>query len=283
MKLTIKTLKYIVKNFIYIIPFAVVAGALMAILFDYGAQGEFVGKFFSGNLNDISFYTVMRMLSIINLSSWQYALVSLFVIVVISVVLSMELALVEKHMRIGKRTLNGIWNKINDNLISSLGIIMLYLAIYEFWSVLTGAMMFASISIFSAVPAAQCIFVAAIFIGMLFALLYVVAMLYLWLPCLQITGFSFYDALKYSFQLIASIKFSLILQFAVSLCSWGIILLGTTAVCSIFIHVGAPAYAMAVIVFTALFMTFTVRQEVAYFEADQLERADLKPNYKRND
>lgn len=194
----------------------------------------------------------------------------------------MELAFVEKHMRIGRRTLNGIWHKINDNFISSLGIIAIYLLIYEFWAIMTGAMMFAAISIFSSAPAAQYIFIVAIFGGMLFALLYVVAMLYLWLPCLQITGFGFYDALKYSYQLVSSIKFSLILQFAVSLFLWGIILLGVTAVCSIFIHVGAPAYAMAIIVFTALFMTFTVRQEVAYFDADQLERADLQPPYKRN-
>lgn len=281
MKLLKQTLQYIKKNLLHIILFVLVGGAMFTLSFNYSSFSATAVKFFTGEIGDITFYELISSLSIINISSWYFVLISLFSVGIVAVFLSMELAMVEKHMRIGSKTLNGLWGKVNDNFISTLFLILLVLAIYEVWAVLISAVLFAIISIFANIMVMQYILVSLAFAGAAYGLMYVVSMTYLWLPCLQITGFRYYESFKYAFNILADIRSSLIASFIVNGIAFAVILTGACFICGYFLNNGAVAYIVAFIEFTYLFAIFTVGQEVAFFEADGLERADLQPSYKR--
>lgn len=280
MQILKKTFYYIRKNWIQILPFALVGGLLLTVMFDYVNFGEFLRKFFTGEIGDITFVEIFGSVSIMNFSHWAYILISFVILILLAILLSMQFAFIEKHMRIGKRTLNGIWRKINDNFTSTLGILVMYAALYEIWAALTSAIVFGFIQIFSGIAPAQYIFTVIVFAMMIFALLYAVHMFYLWLPCLQITGFRFYESLRYAYQLLSGIKKELICTYAVFTGITAVIVVGFTTLCSLAIKNGALAYIVVFVVYTVLFTMFTVGQEVAYFEQDQMERVDLHPPYK---
>lgn len=281
MKILEKTLQYIKKNLLHIILFVLVGGAMFTLSFNYLSFSTTAFKFFTGRIGDITFYEFVSSLSIINISTWYFVLISLASVAVVAVTLSMELAMVEKHMRIGSKTLNGLWGKVNDNFISTLFIIILMLAIYEVWAVITSAVMYAIISIFSSVIVMQYVLVPVAFIGAAYGLIYVISMMYLWLPCLQITGFRYYESFKYAFNILADIKGSLLISFSINGAVFSVVLTGVCFLSLCFMGNGAVAYVVAFVAFTYLFAVFTVGQEVAFFEADGLERADLQPSYKR--
>jgi len=254
---------------------------MFTLSFNYGSYSATAVKFCTGNIGEITFYELISSLSVINISSWYFVLISLASVGAVAVALSMELAMVEKHMRIGSKTLNGLWGKVNDNFISTLFILIIMLAIYEVWAVLISAVAYAIISIFINIIVMQYVLVVLAFAGAVYGLMYVVSMMYLWLPCLQITGFRYYESFKYAFQILADIKGSIIISFAVNGAAFGVILTGVCFLCGYIIGNGVLAYALAFVMFTYLFAVFTVGQEVSFFEADGLERADLQPLYKR--
>lgn len=281
MELLKNTLKYIKRNALHIALFVLVGGVMLTLLFDYGAYASTTVKFFTGRIGEITFYDLIASLSIINISSWYFILISLAAVLVITVALSMELAMVEKHMRIGSKTWNGLWGKLNDNFLSSLCVVVLLIAAYELWAVITCAVIFAVISIFQSVIVLRYVFTVLVMGGMCFGLFYGVTMVYLWLPCLQITGFRYYESFKYAFQILSNVRNSILSGFIVNVGVFGVVLTGLCFVCGYIINNGAVAYIVAFIGFTYLFAVFTVGQEVAFFEADGLERADLIPSYKR--
>lgn len=281
MELLKDSLRYLKKNAFHVAWFVIVGGAMLALMFDYGAYSSTTINLFMGRIGEITFYDLISALSIVNISTWYFALISFAAVIVISVALSMELAMVEKHMRIGYKTWNGIWSKLNDNFISTLFMTILLLLAYEVWAVLTCAMIYAVIAIFKTAAVLQYVFTGIIFIGMCFVLFYGASMVYLWLPCMQITGFRYYESFKYAFQILSDIKSSIMACFIINAAVFGVILTGLCFVCGYFLNNGVLAYAFAFVGFTYLFAVFTVGQEVAFFRADGLERADLKPSYKR--
>lgn len=281
MELLKNTIKYIKRNALHIALFVLVGGIMLTLMFDYGAYSQTTVKFFTGGIGEITFYDLIAALSIINISSWYFILISLVAVLLITVALSMELAMVEKHMRIGSKTWNGLWGKLNDNFLSTLCVVTILIAAYELWAVVTCAVIYAVIAIFSSVIVLQYVFTVLVMGGMCFGLLYGVTMVYLWLPCLQITGFRYYESFKYAFQILSNVRNTIIAGFVVNVGVFGVVITGICFVCGFLLNNGAIAYAVALIEFTYLFAVFTVGQEVAFFEADGLERADLIPSYKR--
>jgi hypothetical protein len=85
---------------------------------------------------------LFRAISVLNFASWQAIVFGLIGIVVIVVCVAMMLALLDKHMRIGKRTYNGLFSKLNDNLVSTTGYALLLVLLYELWSLLTSAILY---------------------------------------------------------------------------------------------------------------------------------------------
>lgn len=150
---------------------------------------------------------------------------------------------------------------------------MLFAAIYELWALITSALLLcvtfiASKTVIYAVS-------AAVWIGMHIALLSVISLFYLWLPCLQITGFKSFEALSYSYQLASGAKRTFVweqfLSMAVSEILFGAV--------SIFVPWGWLKLVLNTAVFAGLILLFVTRMQVAYFDRAQLERADLRKYY----
>ena len=143
MKYTAQSSKYILKNFIYIFPFAVIPAFFLSIATDENALISVLRKFVYQKISEWEFYELFRAISVANFGSWQSVVFGILGIILIVVCVALMMALIEKHFRIGKRTFNGIFSKLNDNLISTAGYIFLILAIYQIWSVLLSAFLFA--------------------------------------------------------------------------------------------------------------------------------------------
>ncbi len=266
--------KYILKNLWFVLPFAIVPAAFLALSVDYHAIRELTAGIFAGN-SEMSFFLLFRSLSVIRVDGWVGALIGVGTVFACAVFAAVMLSLVEKHMRIGKRTVSGAFSQLGNNLFSSLGITLLYGALYELWALVSAAVLYAIGGLVKASVGAWLLSVLA-FLGLSAVLLFCITVFYLWLPCLQLTGFRPYEALRYSYQLVVNVRGRLLLTLiAEFLC--------VTLVCAL---AGAflPYYWMFLIVmfiaFALLFLSFCIRMEIVYFKTDKLDREDLIRSYR---
>lgn len=272
MKYTLQSSKYILKNFIYIFPLALVPAIFFSLSTDGEAVHEVLQMFFDGEMVHWHFACLFRSISMLSFLSWKSIGFGIAGIIAIIIFGSWIIALLEKHMRIGKRTYNGIFSKINDNLMPVFQYTVAILLIYEIWALLTTSILFVVSRIPIVALAYLCIVSA--FVGMHFVLLYAVGLIYLWLPCMQITGFKAGEALSYSNKISAPVQIKimfgqtlslLLVEFLVCLCIW---LLKSNE----FMVISTILYAIII-------MSFCVRMEIAYFDLDHIQRADLKKYY----
>ncbi|MBQ8685860.1 MAG: hypothetical protein IJ514_06795 [Clostridia bacterium] len=275
MKYTIQSSKYVLKNFFYVFPFAIVPALFMSLSTDEVALNYVLERFFDGNLRAWTFKTLFSSISVLNFASWKAIAAGGVGILALVLGCALMMAMLEKHMRIGKRTFNGVFSKLNDNLISTCGYAILLLAIYELWALITAALLF-FVSRLTTVVMAYALSVI-VFLGMHLVLLYLIGIFYLWLPCMQITGFKAGEALYYSNQLSAPVKWKILLgqllvmlvaELSICICAWYAVnflwfTLLTTAL-----------YALMI-------MIFCVRMQIAYFDLDNIDRADLIGYYRR--
>lgn len=276
---TKSSIRYVFKNLWYIILLAIFPGACLGGMAcmngAYNYTYEFYYNFFTGRLRDISWLQIFGAFSIYNFTDGLSALFSLFSFLVIVLCASLLLALIDKHMRIGKRTLNGVLEKLNDNVLSTCFVTLLFSALYELWTVLFSSLAYGVFAIPNL--AVQYILFIVLLIAGFGVLLYTVALFYLWLPCMQITGFKAFEALRYSNQMTEQVKRKLILSMLVSVVVLNILIVPTV----IFLHeFSGLVFLISSIAYTLCFMLFVVRMEAAYFDAAQIEREDLKKNYR---
>jgi len=166
-----------------------------------------------------------------------------------------------------------LWSKLNDNFISTFGYTVLFLTIYEMWALITSALLF----FVSLIPNVIAVYITAglIFVAMHVVLLYAVGMIYLWLPCMQITGFPMVEALQYSYQLLTPVKWGILGgQILALLATEGLI-----ALCAIYLPNFIIFTVWTTLLFTVLLLFYCVRMMIAYFDRDQIERADLRRYY----
>lgn len=273
MRYTIQSSKYVLKNFIYIFPFAVIPALFLSFSTDEAAMISVLGNFFSGKISAWDFANLFRAISVLNFASWQAIAFGLVGIVAIVLCVSLMMALMEKHMRIGKRTFNGIFSKLNDNFLSTSGYAVLLLVIYELWSLITAALLSFVAMIPSSVIAYA--FAVIVFLSTHFSLLYSVNIIYLWLPCMQITGFKAAEALYYSNQLVAPVRWKIILGQAVSL-----IMMDTLVyLCVLFAPNPFIFTLLTTLLYAFVIMIYCVRMQIAYFHLDNIERADVSKYY----
>ena len=273
MKYTNSSIRYVFKNLWYIALLSVLPGLCLSAMARVDDTQSFFINLFTGKLNQIEWTHIFNTFSIYNFKSVWHALFSLFSFLVIVLCASLLLAMIDKHMRIGKRTLNGIFLKLNDNVVSTALIAFLFSVIYEVWTLLFSALAYA---VFVAVPnlAVQYILFAILLLVGGAALLYVIALFYLWLPCMQITGFALFEALRYSNQITEKVKRRLIGSMLLSLVVGHIFIIPACVFLEpILVH------AVMLVVYMFYFMLFVVRMEIVYFDAAQLDREDLKKNY----
>ena len=270
---TINTLKYILKNFIYVVAFAFVPAVFFSLTISENAVTSVLTNLVNGTPKD-TFWNIFQTVSVFNFSSWKSVLFGFVGIVASVVCISMLTAFLEKHMRIGKRTFNGLLGKVNDNLISTCGFILLCLVIYELWSVVLSALCYLVMQIQNV--AIVYVALSILYVLMHVVLLYVLSVFYLWLPCMQITGFRAFEALRYSYQLVAPYQTKLVAgQVAFLL------------VCEAFIGASVllisgmvASFVAATVLYTTMILIYCIRMLVVYFDLAQIERADLKKYYR---
>lgn len=269
MKYTVQTTKYIFKNFFYVLPFAVVPALFFALSISNEAVQSVLTNLLNGTPHD-SFWNYFQAVSLFNFSSWETVVAGLLGIIAVIVSVSMLMAFLEKHLRIGKRTFNGLLSKVNDNLISTFGFAILCLTVYEVWSVLLSALCFLVTGISDVVVAY--ILLGIVYLAMNFVLLYALSIFYLWLPCMQITGFRAFEALRYSYQLVAPIRGRLVWK------QWVFLLFveALIGLSVLWVESGTMSFAVATVLFTVILLIYCVRMQIVYFDCAQIERADLK-------
>lgn len=263
--------KYIARNIWAVLPFAIVPAVFLALSLDYVSIGTLVEGFFTGNPH-ADFLLLFRALSIIRIDSVAGGLFGVGAFISTVFFMALLLAVVEKHMRIGKRTLSGISTQFLHLLGPVFGVTLFYTVLYEIWAVVLSALLF----VVSALDAVALVYVlfCIVFVLFLLAFLYVVSVFYLWLPCKQITGFGAYDALLYSYRLLGGVRRRLVFSLLLSLGALFAILIG----CSFL-----PVYvfwAIAFIAYVFLFLSFSIRMETVYFATDKLDREDLIRSYR---
>ncbi len=263
--------KYIAKNLWYVLPFAIVPAVFLALSLDYTGISEAVRDFFTGEPR-ADFVEYLRVWGFLRIDSWVGALFSVLAVVCCVIFMTLMLAFVEKHLRIGKRTVSGVFSQLANLAFSTLFITLVYFVLYEVWSVVLAALLFvvAQIRVAALVYVLYCILV----IGGGYVLLYLSSIFYLWLPCKQITGFGFYDSFLYSYRLVMKVRQKLILSLAVSFGALVVLVAGLSF---------APGFVFRLVsvpLFAALFLSFGVRMETVYFYTDKLDREDVIKSYR---
>lgn len=267
---TVQTSNYIWKNFLYIVPFALIPAFFLSLSVAGETISAVLKAFFTGNLSAWTFFDLFRAISVLNFGSLGSALSGFLGMVVIVPCVALLTAFLEKHMRIGKRTFNGILEKLNDNFFSAFLFGVLVLVVYEIWSVIAAAMLY-FISLIPNLPTAY-VFIVLVFLALHAVLLYALGALYLWLPCMQITGFPVMESLQHSYQLVQPVRWGIFAEQVTFL------LLTETVigVCAVFL----PQSLIFTIITTALIvfllLYYFVRMEIVYFDRDHIQRMDLK-------
>lgn len=275
MKYTVQSTKYVLKNFFYIFPFAVLPAFFLSLSTDEEALISVLSAMFNGEISKWSFSELFRSISILSFSTWEAVIFGILGILVLVVCVALMMALLDKHFRFGKRTFNGVLSKLNDNFVSTCGYVFLLFIIYEFWSLVTAAFLFLASSIL--VPVLAYILAVVFFIAFHVLLLYGIGMIYLWLPCMQITGFRAFEALRYSQQLVAPVKWRIILGQI-------IFLFGTETLiglCALFLSNSVIFTVLTTFLYAVLIMLYCVRMQITYFDRDSLEREDELNFYHR--
>ena len=139
---------------------------------------------------------------------------------------------------------------------------------YEFWAIIAAATLY-FVSLIPNLPTAY-VFIVLVFLGLHAALLYGLDTVYLWLPCMQITGFPVMEALYYSHQLVTPVKWGIFVE-QTSFLLFTEAVLGT---CAVFLPTSFRLLTTAAI--AILFLYYFVRMEIVYFDRDHIERMDLK-------
>ena len=273
MKYTVHTSKYIFKNFFYIVPFAILPALFLSISV---AEEELIAvlqAIIKGDFSAWTFTNLFRAISVLNFGSWESIVTGIVGLIVMVPCVALLMAFLDKHMRFGNRTFNGLLSKLNDNFISTLGYIVIFLLIYEVWVLVLSAVL----ALIALIPSAVAVYLSAsmIFVAMHVALLYAVGAIYLWLPCMQITGFPAVEALQYSHQLLSHVKWKILLGQIIALFAAE----GLICVCVWFLPGFAIFTTCTTVLFAVLLLFYCVRMMTAYFDRDHIERADLRRYY----
>ena len=273
MKITIQSTKYSIKNFLYLFPLCVIPAFFLSFTL---ARDEFFiifNSFKEQSLQSLSFVEIFQAVSLFNFSSVPAVIGGFIGFIAIVVCVALLMAFTDKHMRIGKRTFNGLFSKLNDNLLSTFGVALLLFVGYELWAVLAAAVFLLAAQLPFVLA---CVALVLLYVALHAALLFMVAAVYLWLPCMQITGFKPFEALRYSNILCEPIKMKLVVaQFLILfVCE---ILISVSVLCLPQMEV--VSFIVTTVLYSFMIMIFCVRMQMCYLDRTQTERADLKNDY----
>lgn len=271
MRIVFGNWKYLFKNFWYVLLCGLIPAIFLALNFDYYAVSGFLNGFVHGQPRT-DFMHLLRAFGPIRIDSALGGVYTVFAYLLTSLFAALLLSLAEKHMRIGKRTLNGVETEMKNLLLPSFLIVLLFYALAEVAAIVFSALAFAVFSI----KATAIVYLLGVLAALLvlFLFLYVFEAFFLWLPCLQITGFRPYHAFLYSYRLAIGVRWKLIAAHALSFAVSVLILGGTAFLPQIVFR--SAALVVCLFLFTGLF----IRMETVYFETDKIDREDIIKSYK---
>lgn len=272
MNYTFASIKYAIKNIGFLLPFSILPAVFFAFCLDDAAIGEIVSAFLSGHPGHLEFKTIFFAISLFNYHSIGAFFTGLLGCVLMIFCLSLMMAFIENHMRFGKRTFSGVFSKINDNFLSSCGMCLLYSFIYHLWAVIAAALVHFISHISN--PVVVIVFSLLTMGGSQIFMMFICAMFFLWLPCLQITGFRSFEALKYSYQLVSPVIWK------ITFGQWLSLTIAELLIClCAFAFEGLVLILVATALYVIMVILFCVRMQIAYFNRAGLERADLQKDY----
>ena len=273
MKYTLQSFKYVIKNFIYLLPFAILPAILLSFSTDEEAVVHVMDAVFAKDISQWTFFMLFRAISVLNFGSWQSLVFGILGIILIVPCVALMMALLEKHFRIGRRTFNGIWSRLNDNFVSTLWYTVCLVVLYEVWALVCSAILF----VLSRIDAPWIMFTLApaVFFAMHLVLLYGIGVFYLWLPCMQMTGFRAFEALRYSNRLMAPAKWKILFAQMIFMIVTEVFI----CLCAIYIPNIIVFTVLTTLLYLVMLMVYCVRMQIAYFDLDHIERADLARYY----
>ena len=220
--------------------------------------------------SDYTFIELFRYLSLFKIESWPFALVCLVTAIVF---FPMLLGFIEKHMRIGSRSYKGILSRFNYNFLSTLVVMISLLAIYELWALITAGLLYGESVMLGGIA---CFIVIILTLLLMSALMcYVASLLLLWLPCLQITGYSFMGALSYANQLNTNARGKIFI--AVFLPCFVCVLLQFAAIIpSAIAGVEYPVFIVYELIYLIMLLYYSALMFVVCFDTAGEERMDIK-------
>ena len=263
--------KYLFSNFWYVLVCGLIPAVFLALSFDYTALSSVLHKFIQGQPR-VHFVELLRAFGPIRIDSLLGGVYTLFTYILSSIFASLLLSLVEKHMRIGKRTFSGMGVEMKNLLLPCFLIVLLFYALAETAAIILSALMFWVFSIGSTAIVYLLCAIAVLLVGFVF--LYVFESFYLWLPCLQISGFGPYHAFLYSYRLALGVRWKLIGAHTLSILIAGAALAGTAFLPELVFR--GVALVLCLLLYASLF----IRMETVYFETDKLDREDIIKSYK---
>lgn len=273
MKYTAQTIKYNIKNLLYIFPLAILPAFFLSLTLARTDILSVAQKVQAGSFSSIAFWELFQGITLFNFSSWETMLAGVLGVVSLVVSVSLLMAFIDKHMRFGKRTFNGLFAKLNDNLLSTFGFTLLLVVLYEVWTLLLTAVL----QLCFLLPQTAVYVVAPVVIVLMHvALTYAISLIYLWLPCMQITGFKAFEALRYGFLLCEPIQGNIIWVQTLSMLVAEVAIATATLLLP---SVWVASVVVATVLYACLILQFCVRMQIVYFDREQIERADLKKYY----
>lgn len=274
MKYFAQTGKYILKNGFYVFPFTILPALFLALSLDQESILNVFNAITSGELK-IGFLDIFRAVSLFNFAEWWIAVFGIVGVLLLIVCVSMLMAFLDKHMRIGKRSYVGIFSKVNDNLLSTGFIVLLIVIIYQLWALLTATVFYLCTFIENA-PLAY-VFAAVVYLAAHFLLIHLVSIFYLWLPCMQHTGFRTTEAFRISHELLEPVKARIVVTQVLTV----LLIEAIIAALVVFISNWLVSFFVAAALYAVLIMVFFVRMQIVYFDRSGIEREDLKTGYFR--
>ena len=151
MRTVFESWKYLFKNILFLLPFSLVPAVFLSLSLDYNCIHTVWYGFFTGEPRT-EFLEYLHTWSFLRIDDWLGAVYSLLAIVTAVFAFSVLLCFVEKHMRLGKRTLSGLWQQTKNILPSVAAYVIMMVVFYEIWAIVLSAVLFAVASI-PAVPA----------------------------------------------------------------------------------------------------------------------------------
>ncbi len=260
-------LRYLFRNFIYIFAFALLPSYFLAMSIDVRSGELLIREFFSGD-PQFEFPALFSLLSPLNPHGWPFALIC---VATILVCMPMLLGLIEKHMRLGLRTWKGIWGRFNWNFLTTLVLIVIFMVVYELWTLLTAGLIHAEAHLFNG-PACSAV-VGVTLIALIALACYFASFFLLWLPCMQINGYGFMEAFSYSNQLVAKQRTKVFLSVFLPVIVATLLVVGVAAACGV-AGIYVPVYIIEELMILLLFLYFSSLMFVAYFDLTGEERLD---------